>query len=324
MIDLKDPSLFLKVLNYYGIDVGNLDDLCSYKTLCPFHEDIDPSMMINIEQCSWFCFGCQKGGGILEFICEYERKLNKLECYQILIRIHRSKSKFDKHSFIYSKESPKKKDRKKLLIQAHDYFFSLKNTNWNSRDKDILDVKKYMNNRGFSNEILNKFDARYNYSNEYPIVFPIYDIKLFKGWVSRTTNPNNKSRKYLYNRGFSRNQTILGNYRSRVIMVVEGYLDWLKTKQFGTKYSSCIFGWKITKNQIKKYKSSGVEVIIDALDNDDRGKDGSIELSKHFKVIKFPFNRIKPNVKDIGDLDFKIYRKAINYVKERNDVNEFN
>lgn len=32
--------------------------------LCPFHDDHRPSLHIDAEGCRWYCFGCQRGGGI--------------------------------------------------------------------------------------------------------------------------------------------------------------------------------------------------------------------------------------------------------------------
>jgi hypothetical protein len=32
--------------------------------LCPFHDDRHPSLHVDAEGCRWFCFGCQRGGGV--------------------------------------------------------------------------------------------------------------------------------------------------------------------------------------------------------------------------------------------------------------------
>ena len=44
----------------------------SYKGLCPFHEDTNPSLSINPNTNLWQCFGCSKGGDAIRFIELYE------------------------------------------------------------------------------------------------------------------------------------------------------------------------------------------------------------------------------------------------------------
>jgi DNA primase catalytic core len=39
-----------------------------YKGLCPFHEDKDPSLLVNPGQNLWNCFGCDKGGDVIRFV----------------------------------------------------------------------------------------------------------------------------------------------------------------------------------------------------------------------------------------------------------------
>ena len=51
----KSGEALAKVLWYYNLipDVASL----SQKIVCPFHDDVNPSMIVNFEDGSWFCFG---------------------------------------------------------------------------------------------------------------------------------------------------------------------------------------------------------------------------------------------------------------------------
>jgi hypothetical protein len=42
------------------------------KIVCPFHIDHDPSLSINHKKGLWYCFGCGKGGTVIDFVMEKE------------------------------------------------------------------------------------------------------------------------------------------------------------------------------------------------------------------------------------------------------------
>ncbi len=60
------------LLQDYDIDIEKRsgDNLICF---CPFHDDVKtPNLTIYVSTNSWFCFGCSKGGGIVEFVEEIE------------------------------------------------------------------------------------------------------------------------------------------------------------------------------------------------------------------------------------------------------------
>ena len=63
-----------KVLFYYGLipDVNTSE----YKIVCPFHEDMNPSLIVNLEKGTWYCFGCNKSGNAFDFVEGIEVKRN--------------------------------------------------------------------------------------------------------------------------------------------------------------------------------------------------------------------------------------------------------
>lgn len=297
-----NDSKLAKVLHYYGYDVQ------SDKIICPFHEDVNPSMKIDYLSDRFYCFGCNISGNALDFVQKMENKNDALQACIHFEKIIRSrKVKQLRHKLVI-----RYVDNHQALIEASDYYNGLSKTNWY---KENSEIKLYMKKRGFSSKTLNMCKAKLNYNSSYPIIFPMMDNGEFRGWVCRTNDPIvEKKRKYLYNQGFSRATTLVGNYsNSKVVVLVEGYMDMLKMNQFGLKKVAAILGWKITANQIDKLRKAGVTTIISALDNDDCGKKGTEYLKQYFNVIRFQY---PANVKDAGEMNKVTFDAALEKTKD--------
>lgn len=299
-----------KVLWYYNLipDAASL----SQKIVCPFHDDVNPSMIVNLEDGSWFCFGCNLTGDAQRFVSLMEAKynqLNDLQAYKKYLQILKS----DKCSGIKVEASSRKSRpiQRDLYNEAYDYYHGLKKVNWSaSEEQEVLDAKEYMAKRGFSPCTLNKCKAKVTYNRNYGLIFPMLDNGKFKGWVCRTmVQAIEEKRKYLYNEGFSRATTLVGDYGTKdYVFVVEGYMDRLKFVQYGEENVVAILGWKMSPQQIQKLKDKGITKVISALDNDTCGRKGTEFLKKHFKVTRFAYLK---GVKDPGDMTKEKFNKML-------------
>jgi len=297
-----------KVLHYYGVDDTSQGSI--YKIVCPFHGDRNPSLIVNLEDGDFYCFGCGAAGNAVDFVkMSEEEPLNDLQLYIKYYKI--LKSKKVSHINIATIKKDVSKESNQYYDEAHDDYFGLRTVNWL---KEKSPERKYMNKRGFTSKTLNQCKAKITYDKNYPIMFPMFDNGKFKGWDCRTTNKLvEKRRKYLYNKGFSRRNTLVGNYKCKTVVLVEGYMDLLKMQQNGLKHVAAVLGWKVTPEQITKLKEAGVEIIISALDNDKCGVDGSNYLTKFFKVIRFQY---PTGVKDPGDLNKEAFDEAFEETKK--------
>ncbi len=307
-MESKSGEALAKVLWFYNLipDTASL----TQKIVCPFHEDVNPSMIVNFEDGSWFCFGCGRAGDAKKFVKLMESKyngLNDLQAYKKYLQILKSNKcsgiKIDK---ALVKNKPLQKD---LYNEAYDYYHGLKRVNWNDSDEsEVIDAKAYMIKRGFTSKALIKCKAKVTYNKSYGIIFPMLDNGKFRGWVCRTMRKDiEKRRKYLYNEGFSRATTLVGNYGTKnYVFVVEGFMDRLKFVQFGEENVVAILGWKMSPQQIQKLKDKGVTNVISALDNDECGRKGTEFLKKHFKVTRF---RYLKGVKDPGEMTKELFDK---------------
>lgn len=302
-----------KVLWFYNIPF--IENQLVQKIVCPFHGDVNPSMIIDFTNQNWYCFGCGRSGDAKQFVKYMEDEKDDLKSLHILYDILST----DKCSnFTYSPGTPSAKQiysSKELYSQAWDYYYGLKKTDWsNPESEDIESVKEYMKHRGFNEETLIKCRAKYTYEKGYPIVFPMFDNNKFRGWVERTTDPDiEKKRKYLYNTGFSRATTLVGEYGTKdYVFIVEGYMDRLKFIQYGIDNVVAILGWKISKEQIEKLKKNGINKVICALDNDECGIKGWHYLEKIFDTTRFCYLK---GIKDPGEMTKskfnKMFRKTM-------------
>lgn len=320
-MERQSGEALAKVLWYYNLiyDVVSLNQ----KIVCPFHDDVNPSMIINFEDGSWFCFGCNLSGDAKKFVQLMESKyngLNDLQAYKKYLQILKS----DKCSNIKLNRSlvKQKPPQRDLYNEAYDYYHGLRKVNWSDSDEpEVVSAKEYMLKRGFNPETLNKCKAKVTYNRSYGIIFPMLDNGKFKGWVCRTMlKVIEKKRKYLYNEGFSRATTLVGNYGDKdYVFVVEGYMDRLKFVQFGEDNVVAILGWKMSPQQIQKLKDKGITKIISALDNDECGRKGTEFLKRHFDVTRFKYLK---GIKDPGDMTKesfdKMFRRTMKNFKEEN------
>ena len=313
-----------KVLWYYNL-IPSTTSL-SQKIVCPFHKDINPSMIVNLEDGSWFCFGCNLTGDAIKFVKLMEAQhsgLNDLQAYKKYLQILKS----DKCSNIKLNRSlvNRKPLQRQLYNEAYDYYHGLRKVNWSKPDEpEVVSARDYMRNRGFSPVALTKCGAKVTYNQNYGLIFPMHDNGKFKGWNCRTMVKSiEKVRKYLYNEGFSRATTLVGSYGAKnYVFVVEGYMDWLKFIQFGEENVVAILGWKMSHEQIQKLKDKGVTKIISALDNDDCGKKGTEFLKKHFEVTRFTYLK---GIKDPGEMTQesfdKMYKRTMKIFKNNQGGN---
>lgn len=325
MQDRRSTSLnqFIAALKHYNI--YQEDD--QYKIICPFHGDKNPSLQINKQTGFFYCYGCGLYGGAFELVKNYEPNLSTIEIYKKLHSFVKE-GKGDiggrdvytytnlpyTHSFVDSKV--KYKEGIKL---SKDFYFNLPETNWYKLPEEAIPILRYMKHRGFTTSTLKKFGAKFTYNKNYPIVFPMYDNGIFRGYVMRTDDPTvEDQRKYMYNKEFRRRITLPGDYKNSTVILVEGFLDMLKAKQYGIKYVAAVLGWKLTSEQFEKLKRCGVKTIICALDNDECGRKGYKYLKRICSVNHISVKRIRypKTMKDMGDLNEENSKLILKQIKQ--------
>ena len=65
-IDIGSGEALARVLDYYGLYDPDPDG--AIKIVCPFHADMNPSLLATLDNGRWHCFGCDRGGTAVEFV----------------------------------------------------------------------------------------------------------------------------------------------------------------------------------------------------------------------------------------------------------------
>nr|DAJ94238.1 MAG TPA: DNA primase, catalytic core [Caudoviricetes sp.] len=315
MATQAEVNIFVALLKHYGI----FEPQDKYKIVCPFHEDQNASLQINVSDAFFFCYaGCGAQGGSLELYKNFYRIQNPgkppvsdLQASIAIKKIVGSKFPFGGEDGLRTAVKPKESYRIEIT-QAREYYYNLPSPCWYrpSKVKEISDesfeCRQYMNGRGFSNSILTQFQAKPSMNKYYPIVFPLLENGIFRGYVMRTFDKQiEEQRKYMYNRGFKRQDALPGRFKGTdTVICVEGYFDLIKANQIGCKNVVCFLGWKASENQLHKLKKNKVKTIICALDSDEAGRKGYHYLQRISKQYGFKIKRLRypKGIKDFGDI----------------------
>lgn len=277
-----------------------------YFGLCPFHNEKSPSFCIEPAKQFFYCFGCNKGGSVIQFIMGIEH-LDFLEALKFLAE----RAGIDLPEPEDAGEKEKSRMRAQILEvnkEAARFFFStlagkngaraqgylikrgltektirqfglgLSPGGWNDLTKALLNKgaeKNLLLSSGLSietknGELVDRFRDR--------IMFPIFNIRGniigFGGRVIDGSQPKymNSPDTPVYNKS----RELYGlNYarqsKSRKLLIVEGYMDVISLHQAGIDYAVASLGTALTQSQAWILKKYAEEVII-AYDSDSAGQ----------------------------------------------------
>lgn len=312
MIRRYDGKDLLKVLVFYGLAPPEIHT-SKFKIVCPFHGDLNPSMQIDLDDGSFYCYGCGANGDARAFVSMVKPELGELDTCIALEKIIKSNEIQRLH--VRYKKKRRKKNRQ-ALSEAKDYYYGLRTVDWKApKNEEEVKALKYMQSRGFGSYALNTAGCKATYDKYYPVVFPVLDNGEFRGYVCRTDNKRvEQKRKYLYNEGFDKRNTLCGTYtENKVVFLCEGYFDYLSIKTRGHIKNVCaVLGWHISDGQLEELNNKHITTVVSVLDNDHCGEKGTELLRQYFKVIRFPF---PDGVKDPGEMTEKQMRKAVKQVR---------
>lgn len=287
----------------------------NYFGLCPFHREKTPSFSVEPIKQIFYCFSCNKGGSVFQFISLIE-KLDFVESVRFLA--DRAKIQLPEGDDEEQKEKARQKQEiMKVNLLAARFFYEVLNS------PEGETARGYFAKRGLSRHTVNKFGLGYSpeawdgllkhllskglsellilksglaltnknggFYDRFRgrVMFPIFDVRgnviAFGGRVMDGSQPKymNSPETMVYNK---RNHLYALNFAKnsseKRLIVVEGYMDVISLHQSGIINTVASLGTALTDSQGKLLKKYAEEVVI-SYDADSAGQaatDRGLEL----------------------------------------------
>jgi DNA primase len=288
--------------------------------LCPFHEEKTPSFCVTPEKDLYYCFGCQKGGDLINFFMEIEN-VEFQEALRLLadkagvsFQPSRGESKSNQAlrelytkvcgSFQYLLREKKEGEgargylqRRGLLPAAVEKYrlgYAPQNRSW---------LAQFLKEKGgYSSDFLRRsglFSERSGRLVSFfyeRIIFPIEntrgDVIAFGGRALSDVSPKyiNSPETDIYRKGenlFGIRQAIPALKETRQAIVVEGYMDVLSVVQSGFENCVAPLGTALTSMQVKLLKRYISEVAL-LFDGDEAGVNAAVKAIPVIEAAGLP------------------------------------
>jgi len=282
----------------------------NFKGLCPFHSEKTPSFVVSPSKQIFHCFGCGVGGDAVKFVMEYE-KLSYPEAIEKIASMV---------NFTLTYENSSKKLNSNLLNTINEFFkknlyqneFAL--TYLTNRGLSKASIEKF--ELGFAPS--SKAQLNYLKSNFFNLTDAIElgiisqgDNGLYARFIDRITFPiythTNKlvgfggrtisghSAKYINSpqtKLFNKSNLLYGYniakeaiFKTKKIIITEGYLDVIMLHQAGFNNAVATLGTALTKEHLPLISKSEAFVIL-AYDGDKAGINAAFKAAKLLSTNK--------------------------------------
>lgn len=139
----------------------------TYKGLCPFHDDKNPSMQVNDEKGLYHCFSCGAGGDIFSFLVNYRNLTFKEALEELAQKLNITLST--------DKTTKQQSSNRSNLLKVNNLALSFFHKNL-IKNKNSAVAREYLAGRGITSEIAKEF--RLGYANEgWDNLFKIFNDK---------------------------------------------------------------------------------------------------------------------------------------------------
>jgi len=284
----------------------------NFKACCPFHGENTPSFVVSPTKQIYHCFGCGVGGDSIKFLMEYE-KLSYPESIEKLASMYNFSLDYDTNiskksdnkilediSSFYQKQLLSNSNIKEYLesrgvFESYVEKFELGYASSSSSTIDFLKANHYNLNDAIDLGVISQGENGLYARFIDRLIFPIYSINAkLVGFGGRTitnhgakyvnspqTNIFNKS-KLLYGYHLAKEKI----YKSKEIVICEGYLDVIMLHQAGFNNAVATLGTALTKEHLPLLRRGEPKVIL-AYDGDKAGLNAAYKASVMLSQTNF-------------------------------------
>ena len=357
--DIKNKANIVDVISKY-IPVSKKGR--NHVSVCPFHNDTNPSMQISEDKQIYKCFACGAGGNVFTFVEEFE-KVSFIEAVRIVADfIGYDLSGYDV-ALPQKNIDPKQEKLLSLAKEASEfYMYNLLNTSNDGlkyfekrgitkeiienfklgyADSDSSKILRYLTKKGYTTQeiveagigietngsFIDRFKGRviFTLTNMKGEVVGFSGRKIDNSDVSKYVNSNENA---LFNKSaclynfFESKSDIL---RENKVYVVEGFMDVIALYKAGVRNAIATMGVALSKEHVKAIEKMNAQMIF-SFDGDNAGQTSMYKTIEALKNTNL--HVLTTGVSEAGkDLD-EIYNasgeKGIrSFLNNTYSVNEF-
>lgn len=256
MSDIDEIKSRLSIVDIVGQRVKLTKAGRNYKGLCPFHSEKTPSFMVSADRQIFKCFGCGRGGSVIDFVMEYEH-LDFIEALEDLA--DKAGVKLTRRAA----DTPQAKLKDRIYEVNHlasEYYHYL-------LTKHALGEKArlYLKNRGITDKSIKTFTLGYS-PNSWDGLFKYLTKKGYEGELLKTAGLVLPSAKHpsgaagFYDRFRGRVMFTLKDHRGNVVAFAGRVLDpavkeakYINTSETPVYIKgNVLYGLDVTKAAIQK------------------------------------------------------------------------
>lgn len=250
MSDIDEIKSRLNIVDVIGERIKLTKAGRNFKGLCPFHTEKTPSFMVSADRQIFKCFGCGKGGSVIDFVMEYEH-VDFLEALEELA---------DKAGVKLTRrptDTPQAKLKERIYEANHlaSEYYQFILTKHPHGEKARL----YLKNRGISDKSIKTFALGYS-PNSWDGLYTFLRKKGYDDELQERAGLVLKGTKNFYDRFRGRVMFTLKDHRGNVVGFAGRVLDpdikeakYINTSETPVYIkSNVLYGLDVTKAAIQK------------------------------------------------------------------------
>lgn len=318
----------------------------NYVSVCPFHQDHDPSLSISQEKQIFKCFVCGAGGNVFQFVQRYQ-DVHFLQAVQTVAEISNISIDLNINNFKIEHKRSEESNALTDLCELYHYQLISQNTSKAYKylhargiSQDVIDHFKigfaseddqtsysFLSKKGYSESVLMKSGCFTVYNNKLKdifsnrITFPIFNQYGDTVGFSARNFENNDGPKYINSTDsdvFQKSDLLyhFSDAKAKIqseknVYILEGMMDVIALYRVGISNAVAIMGTALTKNHIKMLKKCTKKVTL-CLDSDDAGVNATLKAIESLESEAMQVNVVYiSDFKDPDDLLMQMGKDAL-------------